>query len=80
VPGCPVTIGDVTFDWEPSTPAGVAMTMSGRGTDMRLDSPERVGADERKRARASRRAHLSDAELAAGAHYASDHELDDPER
>ena len=22
VPGCPVTIGDVTFDWEPSTPAG----------------------------------------------------------
>ena len=29
VPGCPVTIGDVTFDWEPSTPAGVAVLLSG---------------------------------------------------
>ena len=37
VPGCPVTIGDVTFDWEPSTPAGVAVMLSGRGTDRRLD-------------------------------------------
>jgi GTP-binding protein len=80
VPGCPVTIGDMTFDWEPSTPAGVAMTMSGRGTDMRLDATDRIGAEERKRARASRREHLSDAELAAGARYASDHELADPER
>ena len=80
VPGCPVTIGDVTFDWEPSTPAGVAMTMSGRGTDARLDGTDRIGATERKRNRASRREHLSDAELAAGAHYASDHTLDDSER
>ncbi|TCK21052.1 GTPase ObgE [Pseudonocardia endophytica] len=80
VPGCPVTIGDMTFDWEPSTPAGVAMTMSGRGTDTRLDATDRIGADQRKRDRASRRSHLSDAELAAGARYASDHELDDPER
>ena len=44
VPGCPVTIGDVTFDWEPSTPAGVAVMLSGRGTDRRLDqSVARVG-------------------------------------
>ena len=31
-PGCPVTIGDVTFDWEPSTPAGVAVLLHERGT------------------------------------------------
>ncbi|MDN5919398.1 MAG: GTPase ObgE [Pseudonocardia sp.] len=80
VPGCPVTIGDMTFDWEPSTPAGMAVLMSGRGTDRRLDEPDRVGADERKRARVARRAHLSDAELGAGAHYSSDHDLDAPER
>jgi GTP-binding protein len=27
VPGSPVTIGGVTFDWEPSTPAGIAALM-----------------------------------------------------
>ncbi|GAA1385854.1 GTPase ObgE [Pseudonocardia kongjuensis] len=76
VPGCPVTIGDMTFDWEPSTPAGVAALLTGRGTDVRLENTERVGASERKQARAARRAHLSDAELAAGARYASDHEIE----
>jgi GTP-binding protein len=50
-----VTIGDVTFDWEPQTPAGVEMTMSGRGTDIRLEQTDRVGADERKIARRERR-------------------------
>ena len=30
-PGCAVTIGDMTFDWEPQTPAGVDVTLSGRG-------------------------------------------------
>ena len=70
----------MTFDWEPSTPAGMAVLMSGRGTDRRLDETDRVGADERKRARAARRAHLSDAELGAGAHYSSDHDVDAPER
>ena len=39
----PVTIGDVTFDWEPTTPAGVAVLMSGRGTDRRLEQ-RRAGA------------------------------------
>ena len=34
-PGCAVTIGDVTFDWEPQTPAGVDLPLSGRGTDVR---------------------------------------------
>jgi GTP-binding protein len=62
-PGCPVTIGDVTFDWEPSTPAGVAVLMSGRGTDRRLERDDRIGAAERKAARIERRKPRTDAEL-----------------
>src|ERR671915_174799 len=62
-PGCPVTIGDVTFDWEPSTPSGVAVMMSGRGTDRRLEQSSRVSATERKAARADRRRHRTDEEL-----------------
>ncbi|WP_395310902.1 GTPase ObgE [Mycobacterium sp. AMU20-3851] len=54
-PGCAVTIGDVTFDWEPQTLAGVDAQMSGRGTDMRLEQTDRVSADERKAARKARR-------------------------
>ncbi|MDX1873940.1 GTPase ObgE [Mycolicibacterium sp. 120266] len=54
-PGCAVTIGDVTFDWEPQTPAGIDTHLSGRGTDIRLEQTERVGADERKAARKARR-------------------------
>jgi GTP-binding protein len=54
-PGCAVTIGDVTFDWEPQTLAGVDMPLSGRGTDIRLEQTDRVGADERKAARKERR-------------------------
>jgi len=56
-PGCAVTIGDMTFDWEPQTPAGVDVTLSGRGTDARLEQTDRVGADERKAARRQRREH-----------------------
>ncbi|MHA6621352.1 GTPase ObgE [Pseudonocardia sp. DLS-67] len=62
-PGCPVTIGDVTFDWEPSTPSGVAVMMSGRGTDRRLEQNGRVSAAERKTAKAERRRHHTDEEL-----------------
>jgi GTP-binding protein len=54
-PGCAVTIGDVTFDWEPQTPAGVDTYLSGRGTDIRLEQDDRIGADERKAARKARR-------------------------
>ncbi len=58
-PGCAVTIGDMTFDWEPQTPAGQQVAtnspMSGRGTDARLERTERVGAAERKSARRQRR-------------------------
>ena len=54
-PGCAVTIGDMTFDWEPQTPAGVDVIPSGRGTDARVERNERVGAAERKQARRRRR-------------------------
>lgn len=54
-PGCAVTIGEMTFDWEPQTPAGVDVTLSGRGTDARIDKIDRVGAAERRQARRVRR-------------------------
>ncbi|TXG92798.1 GTPase ObgE [Rhodococcus rhodnii] len=54
-PGAFVTIGDVGFEWEPQTPAGVDITRTGRGTDARLDQVDRIGADERKHARRVRR-------------------------
>ena len=54
-PGCAVTIGDMTFDWDPQTPAGVDMPLSGRGTDTRLEQTDRVSAAERKAARNARR-------------------------
>ncbi len=56
-PGCAVTIGEVTFDWEPQTPAGADVAVSNRGSDPRLDRSERVGAAERKAARRRRREH-----------------------
>jgi GTP-binding protein len=59
-PGCAVTIGEVTFDWEPQTPAGHQVALSGRGTDARLERSERVGAAERKAARRRRREHGDD--------------------
>jgi len=54
-PGCAVTIGEMTFDWEPQTPAGVDVTLSGRGTDIRVERNDRIGAAERKEARRQRR-------------------------
>ena len=36
-------------------PAGVDVTMTGRGTDARLDQNERIGAAERKHAHRVRR-------------------------
>ena len=54
-PGCAVTIGDMTFDWEPQTPAGGHVTLTGRGTDARLERSDRVGAAQRKAARRQRR-------------------------
>ena len=55
IPGCPVTIGEVTFDWEPSTPAGTENLLTRRGVDIRLDQSDRIGADERKAAKLARK-------------------------
>lgn len=54
-PGCAVTIGEMTFDWEPQTLAGNQVTLSGRGTDARLEHNDRIGAAERKVSRRQRR-------------------------
>jgi GTP-binding protein len=55
--GAAVTIGDVTFDFEPTM--GMAddeFTATRRGTDIRLDRNDRAGADERLAAKRARRA------------------------
>ncbi len=59
-PGASVTIGDVSFDWEPQTAAGVDVVRTGRGTDARLDQVDRVGAEERRHAKKVRRGLASD--------------------
>ncbi|SLJ83161.1 GTPase ObgE [Mycobacteroides abscessus subsp. abscessus] len=61
-PGAPVTIGDVTFDWEPQISAGVDMVRTGRGTDVRLEQSDRVSAAERKHASRVRRGLVEDDE------------------
>jgi GTP-binding protein len=53
-PGCEVTIGDVSFDWEPTELEEFASGM--RGQDARLEDDRRVGADERRRQKDLRRA------------------------
>jgi GTPase len=58
--GDAVTIGDVTFDFVPTLPAGTlsaeeAATLGSRGTDHRLETSQRVGAAERLAAKRARR-------------------------
>ncbi|MDU0479383.1 GTPase ObgE [Staphylococcus chromogenes] len=53
--GATVTIGDVSFEWEPMTAAGADTMLTGRGTDVRLERSERTSAAERKRASQARR-------------------------
>ncbi|MFD6389632.1 GTPase ObgE [Nocardia sp. NPDC055029] len=60
VPGCSVTIGDVSFEWEPQVSAGVDIVPTGRGTDIRLENNDRVGAAERKLASRARRGLLDE--------------------
>ena len=62
-PGAPVTIGAMTFDWEPTTPMGEDVPLTGRGTDVRLDRSERIGAAERKQARRARRSRFEDGDV-----------------
>ena len=53
VEGCPVTIGEITFEWEPMI--GGDPTLAGRGRDARLETTQRATAAERKRASQARR-------------------------
>jgi GTP-binding protein len=58
--GDAVTIGEVTFDWVPTLPAGTLTAeesagLGGRGTDSRIDAPHRVRAEERLAAKRERR-------------------------
>src|SRR3954468_19276749 len=58
--GDAVTIGEVTFDFEPTLPAGTLTAeesagLGGRGTDVRIDAPHRVRASERLAAKKARR-------------------------
>jgi GTP-binding protein len=81
-PGAAVTIGAVTFDWEPSTPAGMMVTLERRGDDPRLDRSERIGAAERKSARRVRRgladpADRATTDRATADHAAADHAATD---
>ncbi|WP_092631031.1 GTPase ObgE [Actinopolyspora mzabensis] len=54
-PGSQVTIGSVTFDWEPTTPEGNAAV---RAT--RAGGPPRTSADQRKAAKRARRTGTTD--------------------
>ncbi|WP_093421369.1 GTPase ObgE [Saccharopolyspora flava] len=54
-PGSQVTIGTMTFDWEPTTPAGMASVLGRRGHDLRLETDDRVSAHDRKIAKKLRR-------------------------
>jgi GTPase len=74
VAGAEVTIGDVTFDWVPTLRAS-ASPVGGRGTDARLEHTARVGADERKASRKTRRSAFDeDAEPDWTAALADDHD------
>ncbi|HWA66537.1 MAG TPA: GTPase ObgE [Mycobacteriales bacterium] len=53
--GAEVTVGDVTFDWEPTLAYRSGVPHGGRGTDERLEDRSRVGADQRKASRKARR-------------------------
>ena len=80
-PGDMVTIGIHTFDWEPSTPAGVAAMQNrgDRGTDPRLSGHgqvDRLSATERRALRDERRRHKTDDELGVQPWH---DEYDDPE-
>jgi GTPase len=57
-PGTPVTIGPVTFDWEPSIPAHLGR----RGSDPRLEAGGRATAAARKAAKQARRQPSADGE------------------
>ena len=53
--GAAVTIGEVTFDWEPTLRAGAGVPYGARGTDERLEPHDRVPAHVRREAKRARR-------------------------
>ena len=55
--GAPVTILDVTFDFDPTVGGSHDYTPTRRGTDQRVENDNRVRADERLAAKKSRRQH-----------------------
>ena len=63
---CAVTIGAITFEWEPMTAAGVDPTLTGRGTDIRLSTTQRATAAERKRASQARRGLIDELDFGEG--------------
>lgn len=65
-PGCDVTIGHVTFEWEPLTIAGVDTQLTGRGTDIRLEQTERKSAAQRKRESQVRRGLIDEYDFGDG--------------
>jgi len=62
VPGCSVTIGDVSFDWVPTTPDVSGAEFGRRGEDPRLDVSERVSAEQRLARKKARRQRAEDSE------------------
>lgn len=64
--GASVTIGGVTFEWEPMTSAGIDPQLSGRGTDVRLEKTDRISASERKRASQVRRGLIDEFDFGDG--------------
>ncbi|WP_299956661.1 GTPase ObgE [uncultured Modestobacter sp.] len=82
VPGDAVTVGDVTFDWEPTLPAGTLTVeetagLGGRGTDARLDTNTRLSAEDRLAAKKARRLPY---EVAEGDGWVDADLLDDADR
>ncbi|AZA08676.1 GTPase ObgE [Corynebacterium pseudopelargi] len=65
-PGCTVTIGEVSFEWEPTMSAGAETPLTGRGTDPRLAPNTRVSAAERKRASQARRGLIDEYDFGDG--------------
>lgn len=68
--GATVTIGEVSFDWEP-TLAGDP-TATGRGRDARLETTTRTSAEERKRASQARRGLIDEYDFGDGEEATTD--------
>lgn len=59
-PGAPVTIGGVTFDWEPTITAGDYAKQSRRGSDLRIEEAWRLQAERAAKPTDSGEDHIVD--------------------